>query len=171
LSAYDASVLVADKDVASYFEAVLAAGANAKSAANWIVGNLFSLTNRDGVEWEAAGERVSAENLAMLVKLVDDGAINKQTGVDVLAEMWETGNDPASIVEAKGLAQISDTSAIESAVADMLAANDEMVQSYLSGKDKLFGALMGKAMADLKGKGNPAVVKDVLTKLLDAKRG
>lgn len=171
LTAYDASVLVAEQAVASYYEAVLAAGANAKSAANWIVGNLFSLTNRDGVEREAVGERVSAQNLAGLVKLVDTGAINKQTGVDVLGEMWETGNDPVSIVEAKGLAQISDTSAIEQAVADTLAANAEMVQSYLGGKDKLFGALMGKAMADLKGKGNPAVVKDVLTALLERMRG
>ena len=170
LTAYDASVLVADKDVAGYFEAVIAAGANAKSAANWIVGNLFSLSNRDGVEREAAGERVSAANMAMLIQLVGDGSINKTTGVEVLAEMWETGNDPASIVEAKGLAQISDAASIESAIAEMLAANADMVQGYLSGKDKLFGALMGKAMAELKGKGNPAVVKEALTKLLDAKR-
>lgn len=169
LTAYDASVLVADKDVASYYEAVLESGANAKSSANWIVGNLFSLTNRDGVEREAAGERVSAQNLAALVKLVDAGAINKATGVEVLAEMWETGSAPAGIVEAKGLAQISDTSAIESAIAQMLDANADMVQGYLGGKDKLFGALMGKAMAELKGKGNPAVVKDVLTRLLEAK--
>lgn len=171
LTAYDASVLVADKDVASYYEAVLESGANAKSAANWIVGNLFSLTNRDGVEREAAGERVSAQNMAALVKLVDTGAINKATGVEVLTEMWETGHDPAGIVEARGLAQISDTSAIESAIAQMLDANADMVQGYLGGKDKLFGALMGKAMAELKGKGNPAVVKDVLTRLLEGKRG
>ena len=169
LSAYDASVLVADK-VASYYE-VVESGANAKSAANWIVGNLFSLTKRDGVEREAAGERVSAQNMAALVKLVDSGAINKATGVEVLTEMWETGHDPASIVEARGLAQISDTSAIESAIAQMLDANADMVQGYLGGKDKLFGALMGKAMAELKGKGNPAVVKDVLTRLLEGKRG
>jgi aspartyl-tRNA(Asn)/glutamyl-tRNA(Gln) amidotransferase subunit B len=171
LTAYDASVLVADKDVAGYFEAVITAGANAKAAANWIVGNLFSLSNRDGVEREAAGERVSAANMAMLIQLVGDGSINKATGVEVLAEMWETGNDPASIVEAKGLAQISDSASIESAIAEMLAANADMVHGYLTGKDKLFGALMGKAMAELKGKGNPAVVKDALTRLLEAKRG
>ncbi|MEP7293714.1 MAG: Asp-tRNA(Asn)/Glu-tRNA(Gln) amidotransferase subunit GatB, partial [Chloroflexota bacterium] len=149
LSTYDASVLVADGAVASYYEAVLADGANPKAAANWIVGNLFSLMNRDGVERENVGERVSAANLAMLVRLVDDGAINKATAVEVLAEMWETGRDPASIVEVKGLAQISDMAAIESAVGQTLAANADMVQSYLGGKDKLFGALMGKAMADL----------------------
>ena len=109
--------------------------------------------------------------MAELVKLVGDGTLNKATGVEVLTEMWETGRDPASIVEAKGLAQVSDTSAVEAAVAKTLADNDKMVQEYLSGKDKLFGPLMGKVMAELKGKGNPAVVKEVLARLLDAKRG
>ncbi len=109
--------------------------------------------------------------MGAFVKLVDSGTINKATGVDVLTEMWETGGDPAQIVEAKGLAQISDTSAVEAAVAQVLADNEAWVQDYLSGKDKLFGALMGKAMGSLKGKGNPAVVKDVLTRLIEAKRG
>ncbi len=108
LTPYDASVMVADKAIASYFEDTLAAGATAKSAANWIIGSLFSLSNRDGIERETVGEKVSAANLGALVKLVDSGAINKATGVEVLAEMWDTGSDPASIVAAKGLAQISD---------------------------------------------------------------
>ncbi len=170
LSAYDASVLVADQAVADYYENVIAAGANPKAAANWIIGNLFSLVNRDGVERENVGERVSAANMAAFVKLVDGGTINKATGVEVLTEMWTTGSAPAQIVEAKGLAQISDESAVEAAVAQVLADNEAWVQDYLSGKDKLFGALMGKAMGSLKGKGNPAVVKDVLTRLLEAKR-
>ncbi len=91
LSAYDASVLVADQAVAQYYEDVIAGGANPKAAANWIIGNLFSLTNRDGIEREAVGERVSAANMAAFVKLVDGGTINKATGVEVLTEMWETG--------------------------------------------------------------------------------
>ncbi len=171
LSAYDAAVLVADQGIAVYYEDALAAGANPKSTANWIIGNLFSLSNRDSVERESVGERVSARNLAQLVDMVDSGAINKATGVEVLAEMWASGRDAASIVEAKGLAQISDTAAVEAAVAKTLADNDKMVQEYLGGKDKLFGPLMGKVMAELKGKGNPAVIKDVLAKLLEAKRG
>ncbi len=170
LTDYDASVLVADQAVASYYEAVIVEGANPKAAANWIVGNLFSLTNRDGIEREAVAENVSAHQMAELVKLVESGAINKATGVEVLSEMWETGRDPASIVEAKGLAQISDTSAVEAAVAKTLDANASMVREYLGGKDKLFGPLMGKVMAELKGKGNPAVVKDLLAKSLEARR-
>jgi aspartyl-tRNA(Asn)/glutamyl-tRNA(Gln) amidotransferase subunit B len=85
--------------------------------------------------------------------------------------MWETGKAPDTIVAEKGLGQISDESAVEAAVAATLDTNAAMVQEYLGGKDKLFGALMGKVMAELKGKGNPAVVKTVLAKLLDAKRG
>jgi aspartyl-tRNA(Asn)/glutamyl-tRNA(Gln) amidotransferase subunit B len=171
LPAYDALVLVADQGVATYYEGVLTAGASPKAAANWIIGNLFSLSNRDDVDAAAVGERVSAQHMGALVKLVESGAINKATGVEVLNEMWDTGKDPASIVQAKGLGQISDESAVEAAVAATLAANAAIVQDYLGGKDKLFGPLMGKVMGELKGKGNPAVVKTVLARLLDAQKG
>ena len=171
LSAYDASVLVAERAVAQYYEAVIAGGANPKSAANWIIGSLFSLVNRDGVERENVAQKVTPEKMAMLVKLVDDGTINKATGVTVLTEMWETGGDPQQIVDAKGLAQISDTGAIDAAIAGVLSANDNLVQDYIGGKDKVFGPLMGKVMAELKGQGNPALVKQALAAALDARRG
>ncbi len=170
LSAYDASVLVADQAVAGYYEDVITAGANPKAAANWIISNLFSLVNRDGVERENVADRVSAADMADFVKLVDGGMINKATGVEVLTEMWEKGSAPAGIVESKGLAQVSDEAAVEAAVAQVLADNEAWVQDYLGGKDKLLGALMGKAMGAMQGKGNPAVVKDVLTRLIEAKR-
>jgi aspartyl-tRNA(Asn)/glutamyl-tRNA(Gln) amidotransferase subunit B len=166
LNPYDASVLVADQSVATYYEDVLAAGANAKSAANWITGSLFNLMNRDGLD---IGEtKVSAANLAALVKLVDGGTLNKGMAATVLAEMWETGGDPAVIVEAKGLAQVSDTGAIEQAVTQVLADNAAMAADYLGGKDKLFGALMGMVMKTLKGQGNPQIIKDELTRQLAA---
>lgn len=171
LPAYDASVLVADQAVADYFEAAVKTGANAKSTANWIIGSLFSLVNRDGLEREQVAEKVSAENLGKLVKLVDDRVINKATATDVLNEMWETGADPAQIVETKGLAQVSDTGAIESAVQGVLDANADMVSRYVAGEDKLMGPLMGKVMAAMKGKGDPAVVREVLTSKLAALRG
>ena len=171
LSAYDASVLVAERAVAQYYEAVIAGGANPKSAANWIIGSLFSLVNRDGVERENVAQKVTPEKMATLVKLVDDGTINKATGVTVLTEMWETGGDPQQIVDAKGLAQISDTGAIDDAIAGVLSANDNLVQDYIGGKDKVFGPLMGKVMAELKGQGNPALVKQALAAALDARRG
>jgi aspartyl-tRNA(Asn)/glutamyl-tRNA(Gln) amidotransferase subunit B len=167
LSRYDASVLVAEQAVAHYYEEALAAGANPKLAANWITGSLFSLMNRDGVEREDIGEtKVPAVHLAALLKLLESGALNKGTATTVLTEMWETGEDPARIVEVRGLAQVSDTDAIEQAVALVLADNAGMVAEYLAGKDKLFGALMGEAMRALKGKGNPQLVKDVLARQL-----
>jgi aspartyl-tRNA(Asn)/glutamyl-tRNA(Gln) amidotransferase subunit B len=169
LSRYDAAVLVADQAVAHYYEEALAAGANPKSAANWITGSLFSLMNRDGVEREDIdATNIPAAHLAALLKLLESGALNKGTATTVLTEMWETGEDPARIVEAKGLAQVSDTGAIEQAVAQVLADNAGMVEEYLAGKDKLFGALMGEAMRALKGKGNPQLVKDVLARQLAA---
>ena len=162
---------MAERAVAQYYEAVIAGGANPKSAANWIIGSLFSLVNRDGVERENVAQKVTPEKMAMLVKLVDDGTINKATGVTVLTEMWETGGDPQQIVDAKGLAQISDTGAIDAAIAGVLSANDNLVQDYIGGKDKVFGPLMGKVMAELKGQGNPALVKQALAAALDARRG
>jgi aspartyl-tRNA(Asn)/glutamyl-tRNA(Gln) amidotransferase subunit B len=172
LSRYDASVLVADQAIAHYYEAALDAGADAKSTANWIISSLFSLMNKAGVERENIEHtKISPQQFAALVKLVDDGTLNKGTGMTVLSEMWETGETPEKIVSEKGLAQVSDTSVIEQAIAQVLDENAGMVQEYLGGKEKLFGALMGNAMKALKGQGNPQVVKELLTRLIEARRG
>jgi aspartyl-tRNA(Asn)/glutamyl-tRNA(Gln) amidotransferase subunit B len=171
---YDASVLVADQAVAHYYEGVLAAGANPKTAANWILVNLFSLMNKDGIDREAIAEtKVSAEALAGLLKLLDAGTINRATAVDVLGEMWATGEAADAIVQRKGLAQISDAGAIEAAIREALAQPDvaKLVGEYLGGKDKVFGAIMGKTMAALGGKGNPQVVRETLTQIVEAMRG
>ncbi|MCK6580388.1 MAG: Asp-tRNA(Asn)/Glu-tRNA(Gln) amidotransferase subunit GatB [Anaerolineae bacterium] len=162
LTAYDAGVLTAERAVADYFEAALVLVTNAKALANWIIGGLFTLVNRDGIEPEQVGERVAPGALAALVNLVEARTINKQTATEVLNEMWETGGDPAQIVAAKGLAQVSDGGIIEAAVAAVLAANAESVRDYLGGKEKVFGALMGQVMRELKGKGDPAAVRETL---------
>jgi aspartyl-tRNA(Asn)/glutamyl-tRNA(Gln) amidotransferase subunit B len=172
LGEYDASVLVAEQAVAHYYEDVLAGGANPKSAANWMLGNLFGLLNSGGVDREAIGTiKIAPAQFAELVKLVDAGAINKATAVTVLGEMWETGADSAKIVADKGLAQISDANVIESTISAVLEANADMVAGYLGGKNKLFGPIMGQVMAALKGQGNPQVVRETLQRLLDARRG
>lgn len=172
LSAYDARVLGLEKAVADYYEGVIAAGADPKTAANWITGTLFSIFNREGVERESIeNSRVSAANLAELLKLVQDGQLNKGTATAVLDEMWATGQSAAHIVEAKGLAQVSDESVIADVIAAVLAENEAMVKDYLSGKDKLFGALMGKCMKALGGKGNPQVITELLKKQLDTQKG
>jgi aspartyl-tRNA(Asn)/glutamyl-tRNA(Gln) amidotransferase subunit B len=171
LGRQDASVLTADRATADYYESALATGANAKSAANWMTGALFSLLNAQNIDRADLGAlKMQPAQFGALVKLVDSGAINKATGVTVLTEMAETGKDAEAIVEAKGLAQISDTAVVEAAIAQVLADHEAWVQDWLGGKEKVFGALMGKVMAALKGQGNPAVVKDLLAKALEARR-
>lgn len=169
LPKYDASVLVAEQAVAHYYEEVLAAGASPKTAANMLIGNLFSLMNRDAVEREEIAQtKVPAAHFGALVKMVDDDRINKATAVTVLGMMWDSGDAPAAIVEREGLAQISDSGAIDAAITEVLAQNARMVGEYLDGKDKLFGPIMGKVMAHLSGKGNPAVVRAALIQQLEA---
>jgi aspartyl-tRNA(Asn)/glutamyl-tRNA(Gln) amidotransferase subunit B len=125
--------------------------------------------NKAGVDREdIATIKIAPQQLADLTKLVDSGKLNKGTATTVLEAMWATGDDPVKIVEAKGLAQVSDEGVIADAIAKVLAENVDTVQGYLSGKDKLFGALMGKAMGELKGKGNPQTVKEILTKQIEA---
>ncbi|MFN8374105.1 MAG: hypothetical protein U0694_14660 [Anaerolineae bacterium] len=172
LTPYDAGVLVAEQAVAHYFEQVLAAGAEPKSAANWMISSLFAVMNKAGFERESIAEiKVTPQQLAALTKLVDSGTINKGTGVTVLEAMWETGDAPDKVVADKGLAQVSDKGAIESVIADVLRENGDMVRDYLGGKDKLFMALVGMVMKAMKGKGNAQIVRDVLTAQLEAMRG
>jgi aspartyl-tRNA(Asn)/glutamyl-tRNA(Gln) amidotransferase subunit B len=171
LSHYDASQLVMEQAVAHYYEEALGAGAPPKAAANWMMGGLFSLMNREGVERENIDSlKVTPRQFAELVKLVDAGALNKGSATDVLADMWASGEDAATIVERKGLRQVSDEGPVLAAIETVLAGNEKMVQDYLGGKDKLFGALMGQVMKAGGGKFNPQVVTDALKKVLDAKK-
>ena len=168
----DAAQLVAEQQVAHYYEDAVATGANPKTTANLLLGNLFSLMNRDGIERETiATTKIPAANLGALVKILDAGAINRATALIVLNDMWDSGQNPEAIVREKGLAQISDTGAIEAAVAAALADNDAVVQRYLAGEEKVFGALMGSVMKALKGQGNPQLIRETMMRQLDARRG
>jgi aspartyl-tRNA(Asn)/glutamyl-tRNA(Gln) amidotransferase subunit B len=171
LSDYEARVLVMEQAIAHYYEAVVAGGANPKAAASWILGGLFTIMNTNNFAREDIEHtKISAEQFAELVKLVSDGTINKGTATTVLAEMWETGASPGTIVQEKGLAQVSDTGLIGETIARILAENDKMVQDYLGGKEKMFGALVGMCMKALKGQGNPQVVNEMLKQQIEAKR-
>ena len=169
LSAYDASVLTAERAVAEYFQKIVGSGVGPKLAANWLTTDLFRMMNRNEVEREMI-ERipVSAENFASLLRLVQQGAINHGTArKQVLPEMWSTGADARAIVDAKGLAQISDQSVLEAAVDKVLADNDDMLQRYLGGNEKVLNALFGKIMGEMRGKGDPAVVRPLLLDKLE----
>jgi len=162
---------VAEQNTAHYFETALATGANAKSLANWMIGSLFGLLNTHNVDRDAIDiAPIRAEALGELVKLVDSNTINKNTAALVLAEMWATGQDAAAIVEVKGLAQISDTSAIDAMILTVIDDNATMVSEYLGGKDKLFNPLVGKVMAAMGGKGDPKAVRERLQSALDGRK-
>jgi aspartyl-tRNA(Asn)/glutamyl-tRNA(Gln) amidotransferase subunit B len=168
LSAYDANLLVAERATADFFEAV-AKGRDGKprdgkAAANWITGDLFAALNRAGLGIEASP--VSADNLGALIDRIADGTINGRIAKDVFAEMVATGAGPDAIIAARGLRQVTDTGAIDAAVAKILAANEKQVAAYRAGQEKLFGFFVGQVMREMKGKGNPALVNAALKRAL-----
>jgi aspartyl-tRNA(Asn)/glutamyl-tRNA(Gln) amidotransferase subunit B len=160
---YDAGVLVVEQATADFYEAV-AKGRDAKLAANWVIGDFFAALNRTGKTIETTP--VSAAALGGLLDLMADGTINGRIAKDVFEAMVETGEDAATIVEKQGLRQVTDTGAIESAVDAVLVAHADKLAEYRAGKDKLFGFFVGQVMKAMAGKGNPALVNDVLRKKL-----
>ena len=159
LSPYDAAVLVAEKETASFFETV-AKGRDPKLAANWMMGDFFAALNRTGRSIE--NSPVSAAALGRLLDLLADKTINGRIAKEVLEAMVDTGEDPAAIVEARGLRQVTDAGAIEAAVDQVLAANPDKLAEYKSGKDKLFGFFVGQVMKAMAGRGNPDLVNQAL---------
>ena len=163
LSADDAGVLVTEKETARFFERV-AEGRDAKTAANWVMGDLFGALNRLGVGIEHLP--VSAEQLGALIDLIADGTISSRLAKDVFAEMATSGADPAAIVATKGLRQVTDSAAIEAAIDTVLAAQADKVAEYRAGRDKLYGYFVGQIMRATQGKANPALVNQFLKKKL-----
>ena len=163
LSRDDAAVLVAERETALFFEQV-AEGRDTKLAANWVMGDLFGALNRLGVGIEQSP--VTAAQLGGLLDLIADGTISGRLAKEVFAEMVATGADPAAIVEAKALRQVTDSSAIEAAIDAVLAAQAEKVAEYRAGRDKLYGFFVGQIMRATHGKANPALVNQLLRKKL-----
>jgi len=160
---YDAGVLTAEQAIADFYETV-AKGRDARLAANWITGDFFAAMNRAGGSIE--NPPVSAPHLGELLDLISDKTINGRIAKDVFEAMVETGKAPGAIVQEKGLRQVTDTGAIEAAVAAVLAANADKVAEYKSGKDKLFGFFVGQVMKAMAGKGNPALVNEAVKQQL-----
>jgi aspartyl-tRNA(Asn)/glutamyl-tRNA(Gln) amidotransferase subunit B len=159
LSGYDASVLVAEKETADYFEAMLAEGAEAKAAANWLNNEYFGRLNKAGL---AVSEGpVSAAANAAILKMVAENTISGKIAKDVLDIVWSEGGDPHAIVETRGLKQVTDTSAIEKAIEQVIAANPDKVAAVRT-KPALAGWFVGQVMKSTGGKANPAVVNAIL---------
>ena len=158
LSAYDASVLTAERENADYFEAV-AKGRDGKAAANWVINELFGRLNKEGREIGASP--VSASQLGGIVDLIGSGAISGKSAKDLFEIVWSEGGDPAEIVAARGMKQVTDTGAIEKIVDDIIAANPEKAAQALA-KPTMLGWFVGQVMKSSGGKANPASVNELL---------
>jgi aspartyl-tRNA(Asn)/glutamyl-tRNA(Gln) amidotransferase subunit B len=162
LSAYDAGVLSASRELGAYFEAVVAAlgAGHAKLAANWVMGELSSALNRESVDIEHS--RVDPQQLTGLLNRIVDNTISGKIAKEVFEAMWTEGKPADAIIEAKGLRQITDAGAIESVIDAVIAANPKQLADYRSGKDKLFGFFVGQVQKATGGKANPAQLNDLL---------
>ena len=161
---YDAEVLTSSKPLANYYEACLKGYAKPKIVSNWIMSELLRELKRDEREIEECP--VPASNLAQMIKLIDEGLISGKIAKSVFEEMYRTGKKAEEIVKEKGWVQVTDTSAIEKAVAEILAKNPKEVEEYKKGKEKVFGFFVGQVMKATQGKANPQLVNELLKKKL-----
>ena len=165
LSAYDAGLLTSSREVADFYEDLIAAlGGGYKLAASWTTGEFFGALNRSGLE--IAQSPLGSRQLAGLLQQIQDKIISGKTAKDVFEAMWNGEGDAAAIIAAKGLRQISDAGELEQVIDGVLAANPKSVEEYRAGKEKAFNALVGQAMKATRGKGNPAQINDILKKKL-----
>jgi aspartyl-tRNA(Asn)/glutamyl-tRNA(Gln) amidotransferase subunit B len=168
LSAYDAGVLSASRELAAYYEEVVElgakAGVDAKLAANWVMGDLAAALNKEGLEITAG--RLSAISLAGLLKRIADKTISGKIAKEVFEAMWASGASADAVIEEKGLRQITDTAAIEKAIDEVMAKNPGQLADYRSGNDKLFRFFVGQVMKATQGKANPEQLNELLKKKL-----
>ncbi len=164
LTAYNAAVLTAEAETAFWFEDLLAEGVDAKQASNWLMSELFGALNKLGKVLDESP--VNPKQAAELLGLVANGTISGSIAKQVFEIMLETGQGASAIVEEKGLKQTNDTGAIEAEIAKIMAANEDKVTEYRSGKDKLFGFFVGQTMKAMQGKANPQIINDLLKKAL-----
>ena len=163
LSSYDADVLVAERSVAEYFEEA-AKGQDAKIVANWVTSDLFGYLNKEGLE--ISDSPVAGNQLGALVGLISNGTISGRIARDVFSEMCETGKDPAEIVEAKGLKQVSDIGELEELIDEVIANGNAQLEQYKSGNEKIIGWFVGQVMQVTKGQANPQMVNEILRRKL-----
>lgn len=168
LSDYDATNLTEDRRLADYFEQCLAAGAEPKAAANWLMGDFAGKAKEAGIAvWES---KVGPEALAELLTLIAEGAISGKQAKQVFEAQFETGKSPKAIVEEQGLVQISDDSALQALVKQVVADNADSLARYLAGNEKLIGFFVGQAMKASQGKANPQKLNELLKVELESHR-
>lgn len=164
LSSYDAGVLTASRELADFFE-IVAAQADAKLAANWVMGDFSAALNRTGVELNTSP--ISAQALGALVARITDNTISGKIAKEVFEVMWETGQEADAIIAERGLEQVTDAGAIEAVIDEVIAANPGQLEQYRAGKTKLMGFFVGQTMKASGGKANPQQVNEILKRKLD----
>jgi aspartyl-tRNA(Asn)/glutamyl-tRNA(Gln) amidotransferase subunit B len=164
LPEYDARILCGERAMADFFERCARHFGDYKKLSNWFLGELLRLLKEEG--GAVSTLKFSAEQLAELLSRVDKGEVSANAGKGVLAEMFRTGKAPGDIISEKGLAQVSDSGAVASVIDEVLAKNAPEVEKYRAGNKKAFGFFVGQVMKAMKGKGNPAVVNELLKKKL-----
>jgi aspartyl-tRNA(Asn)/glutamyl-tRNA(Gln) amidotransferase subunit B len=165
LSAYDARVLTDDRAVTEYFDAVVAANANPKQAANWIMGDIAAYLNAEKLSINAIALQPDA--LAELVNLIEANTISNKIGKDLLPELLTQGGSPKALVESRGLVQISDTGAIATIIDQVIADNPKELEQYRNGKTKLLGFFVGKVLKETGGRADPKLTNQLLAHKLD----
>ena len=160
LPEYDAAVLTVTKEMADFFEATVSAGADAKLASNWIMGEVSAYLNAEGKGLHDVA--LTAESLAGMIKLIEDGTISSKIAKKVFKELIENGGDAQTIVKEKGLVQISDEGALRAAVDEALNNNPQSIEDFKAGKKKAIGFLVGQIMKATKGQANPQLVNKIL---------
>jgi len=164
LSEYDASVVVEQMDLAMFFDEVLKLGANPKVAVNFLMGEISAYLKEEKLSINDT--KLTPENLVELISLIEKATISNNIGKQIIVEMMKDGEKASSIVEKKGLSQISDTGAIKEIAQKIIDANPSQVEAYRGGKDKLFGFFVGQVMKETKGRANPQAVNEILKELL-----
>ena len=166
ISSYEAAILVSDKNNVEFFDKIINENKkrNPKNIANWIIGDLFSLLNKNNLEIK--NSPVKAEDLGELIDLIEDSTISGKIAKNVFEEMFKTKKKAKDIIEKKGLKQITNTDEIENIIDKVLNNNKDKVEEYKSGKEKLFGYFVGQVMQETKGTANPGIVNEILKKKL-----
>lgn len=163
----EVSILLDTKALAILFEDTIKCGASPKSVSNWILGDLLRVSKENSFDISKHKLKFSPKDLADLIKIIDDGKINKTAGKEVFEEMFTKGSSPHDIIEQKGLSQISDTSALEKMISEILEQNPKSIEDFASGKPKAAGFLMGQIMKASNGQANPKIAKELLTNQLN----
>ncbi|EJU4176901.1 Asp-tRNA(Asn)/Glu-tRNA(Gln) amidotransferase subunit GatB [Listeria monocytogenes] len=160
LPAYDAMVLTLTKEMSDFFEATLAAGADAKQASNWLMGEVSAYLNAEQKELHETG--LTPENLAGMIKLIEAGTISSKIAKKVFRELVQNGGDAEQVVKDKGLVQISDEGALRTIISEILDNNEQSIVDFKNGKDRAVGFLVGQVMKATKGQANPPMVNKLL---------